>query len=73
MKKTEISRTKYIQTCGLLAIAKVQYRALRETEKALCELYGEEFNSGGHCGDAIYSEYDADTLLKQLQLTVAKK
>ena len=54
---------------GLLAVAKYQYRALKETQDALAALLKED--EYGHCFDAVYEGYSAKVLLKKLDIKLA--
>ena len=68
-KKRKITRDQRLQVIGLLTVAQQQMRAVVATEAALAELL-DDLPDGGHCGDAIWSEYTADTLLQKLNVTV---
>lgn len=67
--KTEITKLEYWQIIGLLTIAAQHNEALKEIEKSLRKVTGEE-SEFGHCGDAIYCDYSADELIKKLKLKV---
>lgn len=64
----KLKRSDYLQIVGLLALAPRHNQALREIEEAICKIVGEEPNTGSHVGDAVYCNYDADKLLKKLDL-----
>jgi hypothetical protein len=72
MEKVSITTNERLQLIGLLTLAQHHERLLRGLEAAACEITGEEANSGGHTGDAIYSgaHADADDLLRKLGIRV---
>lgn len=70
----KLKKSEYLQLVGLLALAPKHNDALREIEEAICTIVKvEEANTGGHCGDAVYSGYTADELLKKLKAAYGDK
>lgn len=67
--KTEITKTEYWQIIGSLTVAAQHNEALREIEKALINITGEE-SEFGHSSDAIYCDYTADELIKKLNIKI---
>ena len=61
----KLKRSEYLQLTGLLALGNGHAKSLEEIERAMCEITGEEY--GGHCGDAIYSGYTVNELLRKLK------
>jgi hypothetical protein len=63
-----------IKLVGLLALAPQHNRALRDIERAICDIVKvEKYGDAGHVCDAIYSEYDVDTLLDKLAAAEKRK
>lgn len=64
----QITKPKYFQLVGLLALASTYNAKLKDIEKAAMEITGDEEN--GHTSDAIYCDYSADTLCEKLSVEV---
>jgi hypothetical protein len=62
----KLKKDDYLKVVGLLALAPAHNKALADIEAALCRILGEKPNTGSHVGDAVYSNYTADTLLEKL-------
>ena len=66
--KKEITKAEYLQIVGLLTLAKIHNGKLQDITNAVDELIGDEENS--HVSDAVYGypDYDADVMLKKLEI-----
>lgn len=78
MPKTTITRNEYLQLVGLLTLAKRHCAALTDIAQACVAITDERDDDGdlmdnGHTFDAVWSEGDADDLLRKLELTVAEE
>lgn len=74
MKKLKLKKDDYLKLVGLLALAPQHNKALKDIEAAICDIVKvEKPNEGGHCGDAVYSEYSADELLEKLAYAEERK
>lgn len=62
----KLKRSEYLQLVGLLALAQTYVRQVNEIEQAVCKIVGEKPDAMGHSGDAIWSNYTADTLLEKV-------
>ena len=63
-----------IKLVGLLALAPQHNKALQDIERAVCDIVKvEKFGDCGHVCDAVYSEYDVDTLLDKLAAAEKRK
>lgn len=63
----KLKRNEYLQVVGLLALSQTHVNALHDIENAICKLVGEKPDGMGHVGDAIYSNYTADTLIQKVE------
>jgi len=66
-----ITRAEYQQLVGLLTLAKHYNDLLSDIHDAVREITKEQ-DDMGHSSDAVFSNYDADTLLRKLQIKVEK-
>lgn len=76
--KIAITPNERLQLIGLLALAQMYNKMLKDIERAAFALTGELDNDGkaadyGHTSDAIYSDYSVDDLLGRLDLTVMEQ
>jgi hypothetical protein len=69
--KSTITKNEYYQLIGLLKLGQSYNAKCLDIEKAMSEIVGEKEKFGGHCGDAIYSNYSVDELLDKLNLKVS--
>lgn len=74
-----ISKEDHMKLIGLLTVAAQHQSALEAIERAACEITGDEPQSGGHTGDAVYAGYGpqnisdvAHRLMTNLKITVSK-
>jgi hypothetical protein len=72
--KTVISKADYIQIVGLLALSERYIGILKDLEKSLAGIVGQESDDNyyGHCSDAVYGTYSADELLRKMEIKVKK-
>lgn len=73
--KKSISPNERLQLIGLLTLARRHNAALVDLRSAALAITGEQDGDGvpddcGHTSDAIYSDYDADDLLRRLEIAV---
>lgn len=64
-----ITEQEYYQIVGLLTLAKEYNKALKNIDKALLNITKEE-GEFGHSSDAVYCDYEAETLLSKLAIKV---
>ena len=77
--KNTITKNEKLALIGLLTVGENLNQQLREVEKAMLKITGEEIELGmGHCSDALYGmesthnkESDVNRLIARLNLTVA--
>ena len=69
----KLKRNQYLQVVGLLALCPAHNKALEDIEAALCKILGEKPKTGPHVGDAVYCNYDTDTLLEKLDYERKRK
>jgi hypothetical protein len=69
MEKKTVTKAERLQLVGLLALAKQHNEFLRQILSAAMEITGEE-DDAGHTSDAVYSDYSADALLRNMGITV---
>jgi hypothetical protein len=67
--KTKVSKAQYLQLVGVLALAEMYHAKLRDLHDAARAITEEQDNCG-HTNDAVYSDFDADALLRKLKITV---
>jgi hypothetical protein len=79
MPKKKISYEEYLKVHGLLAMGHEWMNKVNDAEQALGQMLEPQdypptgSGSGGHCGDAIWSPYGADELLRKLEISVAPR
>lgn len=70
----KLKKEDHIKIVGLLALAQQHNRSLRDIERAICDIVKvEKYGEAGHVCDAIYSDYDVDTLLDKLSAAEKRK
>lgn len=72
MIRWKLKRSEYLKLNGLLHLAHKYSAILRDIEEEMCRITGEDPQEGGHTGDAIYSDYTVDQLLRKLKAQAAR-
>ena len=67
--KTTITQGEYLQLIGLLTIATMHNKTLKDIEKCAYAITGET-DECGHTSDAIFSDYGIEHILDRLDLKV---
>ncbi len=68
MTRTTITANERLQLMGLLVLAKRHNAALKDIERAALAITGED--DLGHTSDGLYCDYEADEILRRLNITV---
>ena len=71
MAKTEITEIQRMQLSGLLLLAKEYNEKLADIHNAVLNIT-DESDDIGHCSVAVYSDFNADELLRKLKINVIK-
>jgi hypothetical protein len=64
-----ITKDQYLQAMALLILAQQRRKFVEECERAIYAALGMEWDDGGgHIGDAVWSDYSIDELLRKLSI-----